>query len=172
MNYDELGDLREADWGALMRDAPERPPDRRRPPALMPAVEERNRCEERDRAGYRARRIANLREGETIDEVAERLGIDARLADEVYEHAVNRRPLRPEALHRLRAPRRRRLPRSEMVEALGREDSLAEIAEEFAAESAGRPPRCGTDVRPLTRTNAETREYLGELAEADREHVA
>lgn len=42
MNYDELGDLREADCGALSLDAPERPPDRRRRPAPTPAAEEPN----------------------------------------------------------------------------------------------------------------------------------
>jgi hypothetical protein len=151
---------------------PERPPDRRRPPALTPAVEERNRIEERDRAEYRARRIANVADDEPLDEVAEQLGIDARLADEVYEHAVNRRPLRPETLHRLGALGRRQAPRSEMVAALGGEEDLGEIAGAFAAEASGRTPRSWTGVRPLAETGAELGEYLGDLAEADREHAA
>jgi hypothetical protein len=170
---DELG-MTEADLAALATDAPERPKELRRPPAPTPASEERQRLEERDRAEYRARRIANVADDETLDEVAERLEIDSRLADEVYDHATNRRPLRPETLHRLGALGRRRPPRSEMVAALGGEEALGEIAEAFAAEARGRvaPADRGTGVEPLTRTGAETREFLGELAEADREHVA
>ena len=64
-------------------------------------------------------------------------------------------------------------PRSEMVAALGGEDSVKEIAGEFAREVAGRAPHCaGTDVTPLATTEEELAPYLDALAEADREHVA
>ena len=173
MNYDnELGDLREADWGALATDARERPPDRRRRPAPSPAVEERNRREARERAEFRARSIANVAWDVTLDELAERLGIDVRLVEEVAEYAHDRRPLRPETLHALGVQGRRRPPRSEMLAELG-EGDFEEIAGEFAREVAGQAPECvGSDVTPLARTQEELAPYLDDLAEADREHVA
>lgn len=67
--------LSEADISALATDAPERPKELRRPPAPTPASEERERTERRDRAERRAARLGNLGEGETLDEVAESLGI-------------------------------------------------------------------------------------------------
>jgi hypothetical protein len=174
MNYDELGDLREADWGALARDMPERPPDRRRPPAPTPASEERERTERRDRAERRAAAIKNVRDGETLDELAERLGLPVPVVKEAHEHLSRGRTMRPELEARLADPRRR-APRSEMVAALGGEEDVGEIAEAFAAEARGRvapTDRGAPDVKPLTRTGEETLEYLGELAEADRQHVA
>jgi hypothetical protein len=163
---DELG-MRDADWGALMRDAPERPPDRRRRPDPTPASEDRERLERRDRAKRRAHRLANLAEGETLDEVAEALGVSPDVAEEAYDHVVNGRTLRPEAEAALGRRSRRTWPRSELREALGDEDFRREIAEEARAEALGRvsPADRGSDVEPLTRTAAETREYLGELAE-------
>lgn len=59
LNYYELDDLRDADWAALTREEPERPPDRRRPPALTPAVDEPNQyraCEVEVRASNELRK--------------------------------------------------------------------------------------------------------------------
>jgi hypothetical protein len=163
-----------ADLAALATAAPERPKGLRRPPAPTPASEERERRERWDRAERRAAAIKSIRPEETTDELAERLGLAPALVEEVYEHVSRGRTMRPELEARL-ADTRRRAPRSELVAALGGEQHLGEIAEEFVAEARGRvaaADRGAPDVEPLTRTGAETRVVLEELRESADERVA
>jgi hypothetical protein len=124
---DELG-LAEADLSALARDMPERPKELRRPTARTPASEERERAAARARAERRVRLIEGFDDGETLDDLARRLDLDARLVEDVHDRLSKDRALTPEQEHALGArPRRRATTCAE----LGLSRPLAADGEEF-----------------------------------------
>ena len=138
-----------------------------------PASEERERTERRDRAERRAAAIKSVRDGETLDQLAERLGLPVPVVEELTSTSAaggrcdrRLRLASPIPGGGLRAPRWSR-------RSAGRRTSARSRRRSPRRPRPGRPdgPR-GARRQAADADQRGDPGYLGELAEADRQHVA